>query len=146
MKWKRGKYTSNRNIHILAGWKARNKWPSALPPVCGALLFTLLATSRSYWSKRGLKWTKTSLNPLIDGGKLSGAVVFHCTRMALARKPVLAILFVSVFLQVTPDWPNSWLRGCAVVKTCRFLLVGLILLLFSLKAFAQKETNGKYRL
>lgn len=52
MKWKRVKYTSNRSVHILAGWKANNKWPNAHPlcvvPSCPHSLPDPILTSKRF--------------------------------------------------------------------------------------------------
>lgn len=127
---------------ILAGWKATNKWPSALPlcvvPSCPHSLPSLILTS-----KRGLKWTESGLS---KSPYTWGEVVRDCCpsryKNGTGRKNSSGHTPCICVLQVIPHWPICWLKGSAVVKASRFLLVGLILLLFSLKAFAQMESTS----
>lgn len=104
-KWRRVKYTSNRSVHILAGWKANNKWANAqmhcvwCPPVHTPCQIPFLP-------QKCLKWTKWGLS---ESPYRWGEVVRDCClsmyKNGNGKKNSSGHTTRICALQVIPHWP-----------------------------------------
>lgn len=76
------------------------------------------------------------------GGSCQGLLSFNVQEWHWQENQFWPYYLSLCFCKMGLHWPICWLKGTAVVKTCRFLLVGLILVLFLLEAYAQIESTS----